>query len=226
MPKIIDLTATIGDPRLPIISFFPRITLERFHVHEIHGRSNTKISMPIHVGTHIDSPYHFFREGTTVDELPLETLIGEAVRLDLREVAKENTAIAVEDIRNVAKLPNIDLKDKIAVLQTGWAEKAFFRSDFYTDNPFLAEDTSRWLIAQAIKALALDHPIDAAMSPGLGPVPGDSPNHRLFLGNGIPLIENIINLETFDDLNFQMIALPIKVFRCDGAPARVIAIVR
>jgi len=119
VPKIIDLTATIGDPRLPIISFFPRITLEQFNVHEIHGRSNTKISMPIHVGTHVDSPYHFFREGMTVDELPLETLIGEAVRLDLREVAKANTAIVLEDVRKVAKLHKIDLKNRIGVLQKG-----------------------------------------------------------------------------------------------------------
>ncbi len=115
--------------------------------------------------------------------------------------------------------------DKIVVLQTGWAEKAFFQPNFYMNNPFLAEETSRWLVSQGVKAVALDHPIDAAIKPGSHPTPGDCPNHRCLLSNGIPLIENLLNLETFDDLEFEMIAMPLKVFHCDGAPARVIAMI-
>ena len=126
MPKIIDLTATIGDPELPVIPFFHEVILEPFRVHEIHGRSNTKISMPIHVGTHIDVPYHFVPDGITVDELPLEKVMGKAVRLDLRQRAKENTAVTADDVRSVVNTHKIDLKGKIALLQTGWAEKAFF----------------------------------------------------------------------------------------------------
>ena len=66
MSRIIDLTATLGDPRLPAIPFFPEVTLESIHVHEIHGRSNTRLSMPIHGGTHVDAPYHFVAEGIAV----------------------------------------------------------------------------------------------------------------------------------------------------------------
>ena len=96
----------------------------------------------------------------------------------------------------------------MVVLQTGWAGKAFFYPSFYTDNPFLAEETSQWLVTQAIKALALDHPIEAGIKPGsLPPTLGDSPNHRYFSGNGIPFIENMVNLETFDDLEFGIIAM-------------------
>jgi kynurenine formamidase len=226
MPKIIDLTATIGDPKLPVISFFPKIILEPFNVHEIHGRSNTKISMPIHVGTHVDAPYHFDPDGITVDELPLEKVMGKAVRLDLRQRSKENTAVTVDDIRSIVNAHKIDLKGKIAVLQTGWAEKAFFLPSFYRDNPFLDEEASQWLVGQDVKAVALDHPVDAPLAPVVSPSPGDCPNHRCFLGNGIPLIENLINLGTFDDLEFEMIAMPLKVFHCDGAPTRVIAMIR
>ncbi|MFC1958897.1 cyclase family protein [Chloroflexota bacterium] len=225
MSRIIDLTATIGDPRLPVIPFFPQVTLEPIHIHEVHGRSNTKLSMPIHVGTHVDAPYHFVPEGVAVDELPLEKVMGKAVRLDLRKLAKENTAITVEDVRSVVASRKIDLRGKIVVLQTGWAERAFFSLNFYTDNPFLAEETSHWLVTQAIKALALDHPIESGIKLGSPPPTlGDSPNHRYFLGNGIPFIENVVNLETFDDLEFGIIAMPLKIFHGDGGPARVIAI--
>ena len=225
MPKIIDLTATIGDPKLPVVPFFPKVILEAFNVHEIHGRPNTKISMPIHVGTHVDAPYHFVPDGITVDKLPLEKVMGKAVRLDLRQLAEENTEVTVNDVRSVVNMHNIDLTDKIVVLQTGWAEKAFFQPNFYMNNPFLAEETSLWLVSQGVKAVALDHPIDAGIKPGSGPTPGDSPNHRCLLNSGIPLIENLVNLETFDDLEFEMITMPLKVFHCDGAPARVIAVI-
>ncbi len=225
MPRIVDLTATLGDPRIPVVPSFPEVTLEAFHVHKIHGRSNTKVSMPVHVGTHVDAPYHFVPEGITIDELPLEKVMGKAVRLDLRRVARENTAITVDNVRNLVDSQKINLKGKIVVLQTGWAEKAFFQAGFYKDNPFLAEETSQWLVSQAIKAVALDHPVESGIKPGSHPTPGDCPNHRCFLENGIPLIENLINLETFDDLEFGLIAMPLKIFHCDGGPARVIAVI-
>lgn len=221
---IIDLTATLGDPRLPVNPFFPEITLEPIHVHEVHGRSNTRLCMPIHVGTHVDPPYHFVAGGITIDELPLEKVMGKSVRLDLRNVARENTAVTVDQVRTVVNSNNIELKNKIAVIQTGWAEKAFFQPNFYLDNPFLAEETSHWLTSQKIKAVALDHPVDEGVKPGSKPHPGDSPNHRYFLRNGIPLIENLVNLETFDDFEFYIIAMPLKIYHCDGGPARVIAV--
>ena len=225
MPRIIDLTATLGDPRIPLVPSFPEVVLERFHVHEIHGRANTKISMPIHVGTHVDAPHHFVSEGITIDQLPLEKVIGKAVRLDLRKSTKERTAITLEEVQEVVNSQKISLEGKIVVLQTGWAEKAFLQPRFYTDNPFFAEETTQWLVSQGVKAVALDHPIDEALKPGTHPTPGDYPNHRYFLKNGVPLIENLVNLETFDNLEFEIMAMPLKIFRCEGAPARVIAII-
>ena len=44
--------------------------------------SNT-VQMTVHVGTHIDSPHHFFRDKPSIEQLPLEAMIGEAVVLDL-----------------------------------------------------------------------------------------------------------------------------------------------
>ena len=36
----------------------------------------TAFSMCAHNGTHVDAPYHFIRDGKTVDSLPLETFVG------------------------------------------------------------------------------------------------------------------------------------------------------
>ena len=47
--------------------------------------------------------------------------------------------------------------------------------------------------------------------------------HRTVLGRGIPLIEHVINLDTFDETEFEMFAFPMKLYQIEGAPARVVA---
>ena len=36
----------------------------------------TKFEMCAHNGTHIDAPYHFYKEGKTVDQMPLDKTVG------------------------------------------------------------------------------------------------------------------------------------------------------
>ena len=38
----------------------------------------TAFSMCAHNGTHIDAPFHFIKDGKTVDEIPLEAFVGAA----------------------------------------------------------------------------------------------------------------------------------------------------
>lgn len=38
----------------------------------------TKLSMCAHNGTHLDAPFHFYKDGKTVDQLDLSKVIGEA----------------------------------------------------------------------------------------------------------------------------------------------------
>ena len=37
----------------------------------------TAFSMCAHNGTHVDAPYHFLHDGKTVEQLPLETFVGD-----------------------------------------------------------------------------------------------------------------------------------------------------
>ena len=48
-------------------------------------------------------------------------------------------------------------------------------------------------------------------------------DHRAVLGRGVPLIEHVINLETFEETEFEMFAFPMKLYKIEGAPARVVA---
>ena len=42
-----------------------------------------RFTAPEHGGTHIDAPIHFFKDGKTVDQVPLSRLIGEGVCVDV-----------------------------------------------------------------------------------------------------------------------------------------------
>ncbi|MFQ5895011.1 MAG: cyclase family protein [Nitrospinota bacterium] len=225
MRRLIDLSASLGEPGLSCPPGFPRVELYTFHQHETHGRQNSQVTMAIHQGTHIDSPRHFFPDGKTIDELPLETFEGRAVRLDLRGRAKPGEPIRVEDIRACPGFSEQKLRGAIAVTQTGWAERAVYTEDYFRTNPYLDPEAGRYLVGLGIKALAMDHPIDPGVSPGFRPSKEDSPGHRAVLGAGVPLIEHLVNLETFDALEFELIAFPVKFHRCEGAPARVVAVV-
>lgn len=53
--------------------------------------------MSTHTGTHCDAPFHFFDDGKTIDEIPLETYVGPATILDLRE-KQPGSSIQRDDI--------------------------------------------------------------------------------------------------------------------------------
>ena len=54
----------------------------------------TEIEQNAHNGTHIDAPRHFIRDGITIEQIPLETLIG-----DCTVHTFDHEAIGPEDIR-------------------------------------------------------------------------------------------------------------------------------
>lgn len=58
----------------------------------------TVLSMCAHNGTHIDAPYHFCAEGKTIDEIPLQMVIGKAkvVAFD-GELSREDAAGIMAD---------------------------------------------------------------------------------------------------------------------------------
>ncbi len=56
----------------------------------------TEIEQNAHNGTHIDAPRHFVRDGITIEQIPLETLIGAATVHTF-----DHEAVSAEDIRSL-----------------------------------------------------------------------------------------------------------------------------
>lgn len=193
---------------------------DEFHNHDEHGRTNATLFFSIHSFTHIDPPYHFVKDGKTIDEVPLERLMAPGFVFDIRDQVDDGKPIMPSD------LPDVDpglLAGRIAILRTGWGEKAFERSDYYTAGPYLSEELAKWFVAEKVLAVGLENPPDY-FEPGSSPCPGDAPVHRTLLGNEICLIENLTNLDKITVPDPFIMALPIKIHRGCGGPARVIAL--
>jgi arylformamidase len=66
----------------------PEVRVERWRSIERGDAYNlTVLSMSAHTGTHIDAPLHYLADGLSVDRIPPELLVGEAVVVDARPVA-------------------------------------------------------------------------------------------------------------------------------------------
>lgn len=208
----IDLTVPWG-PEIQPLEGHPRVSFEPITTHDREHRSNTRVTFSIHTGTHIDSPYHFYADAAGIDEMPLEIFIGPARVVDLTDVAKPAQAISLEDLQAVSGDSN-KLRHKRVLLRTDWATQHWNQPDLYTHNPFLSKEAAQWLSDLEIRALGLDFAVDQAFP---------YPNHYVFLGNSIVLMENLVHLGDIPDVEFTLLALPLKVAHGDGGPARVVA---
>ena len=188
-----------------------------------------------HGGTHIDAPVHFAEGRHTVDQIPLEQLMGQAVVVDISQKCSANPdyQVAVEDFVEWERRNGTLPRDVILILRTGFGSRWPDRKSYMgTDErgpgavaklhfPGLHPDAARWLTRERqIKAVGLDTPsIDYGQSTAFE-------SHRILFDRNIPAFENLANLERLPLKDFQVIALPMKIKGGSGGPLRVIAIVK
>jgi arylformamidase len=221
MADLIDLTLTLGSDRISLVPGLVGVETESIQTHETHARSNQKLCLATHIGTHVDAPFHFVDGATTVENMPLEKYAGPAILLDLRSVSKGQEPLTIAEITEAGANPET-VKDQIVVLFTGWAEAESGGPRFYGHGPYLGTDTAGYLADCGANAVAVDFPIDKHPDTPLSTIK-DFPVHRLLLGQNIPLIENLINLDKLVGKQFELWALPLKLKGGDGAATRAVA---
>ena len=219
--KIIDLSILLRKGSLSLVPGHPDFELEDFHFHDRDFRSNSFLKMSTHTGTHVDAPYHFIRDGLTIDELPLEKIVGTAILIDLRSVSAPNKGISLNQLKHA--VGERGLREKIIILHSGWIKEKWATSEMYENNPFLMQESADWLVEKGIKSVGLDFSLDNPDQSNLHDRE-KFPIHRTFLGKGIPHIENLCNLELIDQEEFLLVALPLKLYKCNAAPGRAVAL--
>jgi len=117
----------------------------------------------------------------------------------------------------------------IALIRSGWDRfKSIDRPEFWTRSPWPTDDACRWLLQRQVKAVAFDFPQDRCIRDRVTgdrvPERAEMTSHVILLANGVIMFEYLRNMMAISRPRVEFIGLPLKVARCDGAPARAIAI--
>jgi len=158
----IDLSRPIVEG-VPVYPGDPLFQARPFAEHTVDGFRGVRITFGSHLGTHIDAPYHYFVDGETLDDFPLDFFCGKAACLDLTETISNN-AVASFGIPVLFKIDDLLPFEQVVesvdflFLQTNWASK-FGRPEFYSNFPSLSPEICEWLDDYAnLRLLGLETP--------------------------------------------------------------------
>jgi kynurenine formamidase len=196
--------------------------------------SSNRYDASEHGGTHLDAPVHFAEGRQTVDQIPLDKLIGTAVVVDVskKALADPDYQVSIGDLKEWEAGHGAIPEGAIVLLNTGygkyWPDRVKYMG---TDKkgpeavrelhfPGLHPEAAKWLTENRdINAVGLDTPsIDYGQSALFE-------SHRILFKENIPAFENVANLDKLPAKGAFVIALPMKIKGGSGAPLRIIAAV-
>lgn len=206
MIKTFDVTVPLSSA-VPVFPGDPSFRME--FAHQITGGAPynvTRIAMGVHSATHVDAPYHFIAEGATVEQLPLEILVGKCRVVE----------IPGADRIDKPDLEELDLRDDIRLLfKTRMSGRLRDGSPFQEDFVYITPEAARHLVREGIKLVGIDYlSIEEFGSKEFA-------THHVLLGAGVVVIEGL-DLSQVEPGIYEMTCLPMLIAGADGAPCRVL----
>ncbi len=224
--RIVDLTHDV-EAGIPLLPFQQPIAYEDLVTYE-QGAMVRQFTLDEHQGTHADAPVHFVPGGSTIDQVPVETLVTHAYLADLRSrvAADPDHRIAVDDVLAFEESAGARIDGGIFVAFTGWSAKwrdpaAYYGHDAegHTHFPGFSMEAADFLRrSRGVAGIAIDGPsVD-------GGTAATFPVHHGALAAGMIFVENLCRLEEIGEPRFGIVIAPLKLAGGSGAPARVFAL--
>jgi arylformamidase len=208
---IYDITLPIS-PSLPVWPGDPPVSLPRVAKMEEGEICNlTRLEISAHTGTHVDAPFHFLPEGSTVESLDLQVLIGPALVVHLPDVSLI-TAADLEDAAIPQGTRRLLLKTRNS---EQWAQNP---TAFNPNYVAIAPDAAEWLVARGIRLVGVDYL-------SVAPFEEVEPTHKILLAAEVIIVEGL-NLAAVPPGAYTLYCLPLKIPAADGAPARAVLMAR
>ena len=157
----------------------------------------TEFSLCAHNGTHIDAPFHFIKDGKTVEDISLESFIGMAY------VAEHSGIVSGKDAEKIiekAKEQSNEAAKRILI--KGEAEVSL--------------DAAKVFAVSKILLLGNE-------SQTVGPKDAPMAVHKVLLGADVVLLEGI-RLAAVPEGVYFLNAAPLNLSGADGSPCRAILI--
>lgn len=211
------------------------IQLEQFKVHDLTLPMNSLISgysheiakelekdgwnakwlhIYSHAGTHMDAPDHFGVSAKTIDQFEPKAYMGKAWIVRLEEIANKQLI----DLEHIAFLEGkFELGDSL-LIQTNW-HKRLGKQEYKEELPRISKLLAKWCVEKQVKILGVEPPSVADVN-NLAEV---TEIHHILLKGNVLIVEGLAHLDQITQDQVFLVALPLKIAKGDGAPARVIA---
>jgi len=197
---------------MPVWPGDPQPNLERIVKMEDGANCNiSQIMMSVHLGTHVDAPYHFLGgDAPTIEQLSLNTLIGRVYVLHLDDDIELVTAKILEKAQVPSRTRRLLIKTRNSHL---WEQpQTSFHEDFVSISP----DGAQYLVDHGIRVVGVDYLSVAPFTESV-----ETP--QILLKAGMIIVEGL-DLSVVSQGRYSMYCLPLKLVGSDGAPARVILV--
>lgn len=171
-----------------------------------------------HAGTHIDAPRHVDCSGPTIDCMPVDQFIADAVCLDCSACGITNDIDATVLEKSVAETRAPLNPGDAVLLYTGHTRRVIGGMP-WSRHTGVSVSGANWLIERAVSLVGCDTPsIDSSREYSQG----EYPAHRILLkDHAIPILENA-ELELVVGRRFLLIALPLRISGASGSPVRAV----
>lgn len=205
-----DISVTVTS-MLPTWPGDPKVELDRVDKIEEGANANvSRVAMGVHTGTHVDAPYHFLEDGTTVDTLPLDILIGSVQVVDLGDQVDLITADVLQKASIIPGVSRILFKTRNSQI---WERG---ETEFQTSFVGISADGAEYLVSKGIQLVGIDYL-------SIAPYKNSRPTHQILLNAKVIIIEGL-DLSNVKAGVYQLVCLPLKLGGSDGAPARTVLI--
>lgn len=155
----------------------------------------TSFSMCAHNGTHVDAPFHFIDDGKTIEQIGMDSFVGDCY------VVRHDGDVTAEDAKCILKkAKNVRACERILI----------------AGNATVTAEAAREFVNARIKLIGNE-------SQTVGPENAPMEVHMILLGAEVVLLEGIV-LTNVSEGKYLLCAAPLNLAGCDGAPCRAVLI--
>lgn len=179
-----------------------------------------KIECMACAGTHMDAPSHAIEGGETIEMLDLKDLVTNFVVIFNNTEPTEDFVFMPESVLQFEKEHGTITPDTFVIFHSGW-DKRWKTPEKYRNDlkfPSVHVETAKLLMERNISGIGID-----TLSADSGGI--DFPVHRVILGAGKYLVENIANAKELPPVGDKIMIMPMKIEGGTEAPIRLVAIV-
>ena len=201
LPVSSDLCPWPGDPPIEVL---PDASMEAGD-----PCNTSRLTFGSHTGTHVDAPWHFLPDGTPLDQIALDRWCGPCfvahVPAEVRRIMPDHLGDA-----------GIPEGTRRLLLRTANSARWDRPRPWHFDASYagVGMEAARWIVEHGIQLIGIDY---------LSIEPYDEPDHQVhrhLLGNDVLIIEGL-DLRAVAPGHYELMCLPLRLARGDGAPARV-----